>query len=84
MVAQGPGNTLRRYWQQDGTPTWHPQTVTGSTVSGPPSITFEIWKGAPALRVVDQSVNDFLVSFADNNGSPTWKTQSVQKAGGVQ
>jgi hypothetical protein len=77
VVAQGPGNTLRRYGQQNGTINWNPQTVTGSTVLGPPSITFEIRKGTPGLRIVDQSVNDFLVGFADDNASPTLKTRSV-------
>jgi hypothetical protein len=82
VVAQGPGNTLRRYWQQDGTAEWHPQTVTGwSTVLGPPSITFEIRKGTPGMRVVDQSVNDFLVGFFDDNAAPTWKERSVATGG---
>ncbi|HEX4094880.1 MAG TPA: hypothetical protein VHZ33_39700 [Trebonia sp.] len=81
VVAQGPGNTLRRYWQANGTPEWHPDTVTGSTVVGPPSITFQIRNGAPELHVIDQSLSNYLIDFADVNASPTWKIKTVQNAG---
>jgi hypothetical protein len=39
-VAQGPGNSLDFYWQQDGTNPWNPEAVTGAgTTFSDPSIT---------------------------------------------
>jgi hypothetical protein len=32
-TAAGPGNSLRFYWEFNGTTTWHPETVPGATVA---------------------------------------------------
>jgi hypothetical protein len=80
VVALGPRNTLDFYWQTNGTSTWHPEEVKGSSVYSAPAIT--TYSGpSDGVRVVAQGPAGALTSYANTNGSGIWAIQTVRGPG---
>jgi hypothetical protein len=78
IAIQGPGNRLKFYWADNGTTTWHPETVAGvnSTYSAP-SMTVD----GNIVNIAAMGPGHRLKFYWAVNGTATWNPEQVAPPG---
>ena len=74
ITAQGPGNSLSFYWNNDGDQTWNPSLIAGpgSAYSAP-----ALARTGGATVVAAQGPNNSLSFYWNKDGDTTWNPSVI-------
>jgi hypothetical protein len=81
IAVMGPNHSLRFYWAQNGTATWHAETIAnGRTTYSAPAMNVD----SPYVNITAVGRNDSLRFYRAIIGLTTWYAQQIAPAGSAR
>src|SRR5271166_3812173 len=78
IAIQGPNHSLKFYWANNGTSTWHAETIAGAgTTYSAPAMTVN----GNAVNIAAMGPDHRLKFYWAVNGTPTWHPETVAGTG---
>ena len=82
IVAEGPNNSLKFYWADNGFSTWNRETVAGSSTTYSAVSIANDTKGNSVILAAKGAVGSLDFYYAVN-GNSTWNSEQVAGAGSI-